>query len=106
MLARALERQQILRENLVLKEEFSKRHGFPRMIGEHPSMLQAGKKMQRVATTESSLLLLGESGTGQEMFAPAVHPLSPPATKPFCALHLAPLPQPLICIYLLVHDRP
>jgi DNA-binding NtrC family response regulator len=105
MLARALERQQILRENLVLKEEFSKRHGFPRMIGEHPSMLQAGKEMQRVATTESTVLLLGESGTGKELFARAVHQLSPRATKPFVAINCAAIPETLIENELFGHDR-
>jgi DNA-binding NtrC family response regulator len=105
MLARALERQQILRENLVLKEEFSKRHGFPRMIGEHPGMVQAGREMQRVASTESTVLLLGESGTGKELFARAVHQLSPRSGKPFVAINCAAIPETLIENELFGHDR-
>src|SRR5258708_34148795 len=83
ILSRALERQQLLRENLVLKEEFSRRHGFPRIIGEHPLMVQAGNEMQRVAATEATVLLLGESGTGKETFARAIPQLSPPSGKAF-----------------------
>ncbi|HET6844517.1 MAG TPA: sigma-54 dependent transcriptional regulator [Candidatus Angelobacter sp.] len=105
MLSRALERQQILRENLVLKEEFAKRHGFPRIIGEHPAMLQAGREMQRVAMTESTVLLLGESGTGKELFARATHQLSPRAGRPFIAINCAAIPETLIENELFGHDR-
>jgi DNA-binding NtrC family response regulator len=105
MLSRALERQQILRENLVLKEEFARRHGFPRIIGEHPAMLQAGREMQRVAMTESTVLLLGESGTGKELFARATHQLSPRAGRPFIAINCAAIPETLIENELFGHDR-
>src|SRR5579859_1453650 len=105
MLARALERQRILRENLVLKEEFAKRYGFPRIIGEHPAMLQAGREMQRVAVTESTVLLLGESGTGKELFARAIHQLSPRAERPFIALNCAAIPETLIENELFGHER-
>src|SRR5438309_5669801 len=53
LLARAIERQQLLRENLVLKEQYARRFGFPRIVGEHASMLQAAREMQRIAPTDS-----------------------------------------------------
>src|SRR5215472_1191869 len=89
LLARAIERQQLLRENLVLKEEYAQRYGFPRMVGEHPAMLAAAREMQRIAAADTTVLLLGESGTGKELFARAIHQLSARSNKPFVALNCA-----------------
>ncbi len=105
LLARALERQQLLRENVLLKEEYARRFGFPRIVGEHPSMLTAATEMQRIATTESTVLLLGESSTGKELFARALHQLSPRAAKPFLALNCAAIPETLIENELFGHER-
>src|ERR1700720_134512 len=66
LVARAAQQQELLRENLLLREEYTSRYGFPRIIGEHPSMQEATQQVQRVAATDSTLLLLGESGTGKE----------------------------------------
>src|SRR5438067_3806699 len=105
LLARAIERQQLLRENLVLKEEYAQRYGFPRMVGEHPAMLAAAREMQRIAATDSKVLLLGESGTGKELFARAIHQLSGRAAKPFVALNCAAIPETLVENELFGHDR-
>ena len=105
LLARALERQQLLRENLVLKEEVARRFGFPRIVGEHPEMQSAAREMQRVAPTDTTVLLLGESGTGKELFARALHQLSPRAGKPFVALNCAAIPETLVENELFGHER-
>jgi DNA-binding NtrC family response regulator len=105
LLARALERQQLLRENLVLKEEYAQRYGFPRMVGEHPSMLAAAREMQRIAGSDTTVLLLGESGTGKELFARAIHQLSPRSQKPFLALNCAAIPESLVENELFGHER-
>ena len=68
--------QELLRENLLLREEYTSRYGFPRIIGEHPSMQAATQQVQRVAATDSTLLLLGESGTGKEVLGRLIHKLS------------------------------
>src|ERR1700727_3925636 len=67
LLDRAAHQQELLRENLLLREEDAVRYGFPRMVGEHPSMKDASQMTQRVAATESTVLLLGESGTGKKV---------------------------------------
>ncbi|HEU5453361.1 MAG TPA: sigma-54 dependent transcriptional regulator [Terriglobales bacterium] len=105
LLARALERQHLLRENVVLKEEYARRFGFPRIVGEHPALQTAAREMQRIAATESTVLLLGESGTGKELFARAIHALSTRAGKPFIALNCAAIPETLIENELFGHER-
>jgi DNA-binding NtrC family response regulator len=105
LLARAIERQQLLRENLVLKEEYAQRYGFPRMVGEHPAMLAAAREMQRIAAADTTVLLLGESGTGKELFARAIHQLSARGNKPFVALNCAAIPETLVENELFGHER-
>jgi DNA-binding NtrC family response regulator len=105
LLARAMERNQLMRENIVLKEEYARRFGFPRIVGDHPAMKGVAKEMQRIAPTDATVLLLGESGTGKELFARAIHQLSPRATKPYIALNCAALPESLIENELFGHER-
>jgi len=105
LLERAARQQELLRENLLLREEYAARYGFPRIVGEHPSMNDASNMTQRVAATDSTVLLLGESGTGKELFARAVHHLSPRAEQPFVALNCAAIPEGLVENELFGHER-
>src|SRR6201998_1362837 len=56
LVARAAQQQELLRETLLLREEYTARYGFPRIIGEHPSMQAATQQVQRVARTGSTVL--------------------------------------------------
>jgi DNA-binding NtrC family response regulator len=105
LLQRATKEQELLRENLLLREEYSARYGFPRIVGEHPAMKEASQITQRVAATDSTVLLLGESGTGKELFARATHYLSPRAEYPFVALNCAAIPEGLVENELFGHER-
>jgi len=105
LLERAAKQQELLRENLLLREEYSARYGFPQIVGEHPAMKEASQITQRVAATDSTVLLLGESGTGKELFARAVHHLSPRADHPFVALNCAAIPEGLVENELFGHER-
>ncbi|HWG59525.1 MAG TPA: sigma-54 dependent transcriptional regulator [Candidatus Acidoferrales bacterium] len=105
LLERAAKQQELLRENLLLREEYSERYGFPRIVGEHPSMKDASQMTQRVAAADSTVLLLGESGTGKELFARAIHHLSPRAAQPFVALNCAAIPEGLVENELFGHER-
>ena len=105
LLKRAIERQQLLRENVVLREEFARIHGFPRILGDHPSIRTAAQEMQRIAPTDSTVLLLGESGTGKELFARAIHQLSPRAPKPMVAVNCAAIPETFIENELFGHEK-
>ena len=105
LLTRAIERQQLLRENLVLKEEYARSLGFPRIIGEDNVMRAVAREMQRIAPTDSAVLLLGESGTGKELFARAIHQLSPRAAKPLVSINCAAIPESLLENELFGHER-
>jgi DNA-binding NtrC family response regulator len=105
LLERAARQQELLRENLLLREEYAARYGFPRIVGEDPAMKAASQMTQRVAQTDSTVLLLGQSGTGKELFARAIHHLSPRAEAPFVALNCAAIPEGLVENELFGHER-
>jgi DNA-binding NtrC family response regulator len=105
LVERALEQARLRTENMLLREEWSRRYGFPRIIGESDAIKRAVAETQRVAPTEATVLLLGESGTGKELFARAVHHLSPRRDKPFVAINCAAIPETLIESELFGHER-
>ena len=105
LVARALEQARLRTENLLLREEWSRRYGFPRIIGESEAIKRAVSETQRVAATEATVLLLGESGTGKELFARAIHHLSKRRDQPFVAVNCAAIPETLIENELFGHER-
>jgi transcriptional regulator with PAS, ATPase and Fis domain len=105
LVERALEQARLRTENILLREEWSRRYGFPRILGESDILKRAVGETQRVAQTETTVLLLGESGTGKELFARAVHHLSSRRDKPFVAINCAAIPETLIENELFGHER-
>ena len=105
LVERALEQARLRTENILLREEWSRRYGFPRILGESDILKRAVGETQRVAQTETTVLLLGESGTGKELFARAVHHLSPRRNHPFVAINCAAIPETLIENELFGHER-
>src|SRR5690349_2818555 len=105
LVERALEQSRLRTENILLRDEWSKRYGFPRILGESAAIKRAVAETQRVAQTEATVLLLGESGTGKELFARAVHHLSNRRDKPFVAINCAAIPETLIENELFGHER-
>src|SRR5215510_2780492 len=65
---RAIEQSKLRAESILLREEYSRRYGFPRIIGESLVMQKVGREIQQVAATPTTVLLMGESGTGKELF--------------------------------------
>src|SRR5262245_20920028 len=105
LVERALEQSRLRTENILLREEWSKHYGFPRILGESEAIKRAVAETQRVAQTEATVLLLGDSGTGKELFARAVHHLSNRREKPFVAINCAAIPETLIENELFGHER-
>ena len=105
LVQRAARQQELLRENLLLREEYAARYGFPRIVGEHTSIREVSQQIQKVAATDATVLLLGESGTGKELFARAVHHLSARREQPFVAVNCAAIPEGLVENELFGHER-
>jgi DNA-binding NtrC family response regulator len=79
--------------------------GAPAIVGRHPRLRTAVRLLQRVAVTESTVLLTGESGTGKELFARSLHALSPRRGGPFVALNCAAIPEALLENELFGHEK-
>jgi formate hydrogenlyase transcriptional activator len=89
-------RDQLAVEKLYLEEEIRVDHNFGDFIGESPSIQRVLQQIQTVAPTEATVLLLGETGTGKELLARALHELSPRTERTFVRLSGAALPIGLL----------
>jgi DNA-binding NtrC family response regulator len=105
LIDRALEQRRLLVENILLKEEFQRNYGIPKIIGESAAIQTVSREIQRVAPTDATVLLTGESGTGKEVFSRAIHQLSPRRDKPFVAVNCAAIPHTLIENELFGHEK-
>src|SRR6185503_60259 len=105
LVERTLEGARLRAENILLRDEYARRYGFPRIIGDSTAMQKVGREIQQVAATPTTVLLLGESGTGKELFARAIHHLSPRRNAPFIAINCAAIPDTLIENELFGHEK-
>jgi DNA-binding NtrC family response regulator len=105
LVRRALEHRSLLRENLILKERFSRELEFPEIIGESPALKRSLDQVRRVAPTDATVLLEGESGTGKELFARAIHHLGSRKNHSFLALNCAAIPEGLLESELFGHEK-
>jgi DNA-binding NtrC family response regulator len=92
-------------ENARLRRELIGDGQFGRMIGASGSMRRVFEMADRVAATDATVLLLGESGTGKDLMAQEIHERSPRAGKPFVAVNCAALPETLIESELFGYER-
>ena len=105
LIDRALEQRRLLLENILLKEEFQRAYGIPKIIGDSPAIQGVSQAIQRVAPTDATVLLTGESGTGKEVFSRAIHQLSNRRDKPFVTVNCAAIPHSLIENELFGHEK-
>jgi DNA-binding NtrC family response regulator len=105
LIDRALQQRRLLLENMLLKEEFQRMYGIPKIIGDSPAMQTVSHNIQRVAPTDATVLLTGESGTGKEVFSRAIHQLSTRRDKPFVTVNCAAIPHTLIENELFGHEK-
>lgn len=92
-------------ENVYLREEIKLEHHFDEIIGESQAMKAVLRKVEQVAPTDSTVLLLGETGTGKELIARAVHDLSPRSTKPLVRVNCGAIPANLVESELFGHEK-
>ncbi|GAC1661227.1 MAG: sigma-54 dependent transcriptional regulator [Candidatus Acidiferrum sp.] len=93
------------KENDVLRRQLTSEGQFGRMIGRSAGMRKTFEMAERVAPTASTVLILGESGTGKDLLAQEIHARSPRASKAFVAVNCASLPETLIESELFGHER-
>jgi Nif-specific regulatory protein len=85
--------------------ELHQRYGFEQIIGRSPLLREALRRAAQVARTEATVLITGDSGTGKELVARAIHHASPRADGPFVAVNCAALPDTLLESELFGHER-
>ena len=93
---KAMDKAVLQRRVLELENKLSSKFGFDRIIGTSPAITAAIKLAQRVATTDTTVLILGETGTGKEVFAEAIHQASPRNAKPFVAINCSAFSKELL----------
>jgi DNA-binding NtrC family response regulator len=93
---RALERRQLLQENVELRSEVSSKYRFENIIGASPQMQNVYRLIAKCAPTNSTVMLTGESGTGKELIARAIHYNSLRKDKPFVAVDCNSLSENLL----------
>jgi len=93
------------KENSALRSQLATEGQFGAMIGRSPGMRRAFEIADRVAATDSTVLILGESGTGKDLLAQEIHARSPRSAKPFVAVNCAALPETLIESELFGYER-
>src|SRR6267142_5940223 len=79
--------------------------GFEEIVGHGPALKSALVEVQRVAPTNSTVLVLGETGTGKELIARAIHKISPRCDRPFVSLNCAAIPFDLLESELFGHEK-
>src|SRR6266480_3708857 len=105
VIERAMNRRRLQTEYVLLKEEYQRRFGLPRVLGEDPALKETMLAIQRAASTDTTVLILGESGTGKELMSRALHQLSPRAKGPFVAINCAAIPEALLENELFGHEK-
>jgi transcriptional regulator with GAF, ATPase, and Fis domain len=96
---------QLEAENVYLREEASQARGFDEIVGDSPLVRQALQRTALVAPTNTAVLIRGETGTGKELIARAIHRLSPRRDAPLVVVNCAALPASLIEAELFGHDK-
>lgn len=89
LIYKALEKVQLQKRVQALENLVQQKIGFEKIIGESPALKRAIELAQKVAPTDTTVLITGETGTGKEVFAQAIHQASKRQTKPFVALNCA-----------------
>ncbi len=105
IVGRGLAAKRLRQENQLLKRDLKDRYGFEQMIGKSRSMQEIYILIEKVASTDSTVLITGESGTGKEMAARAVHLQGARRDHPFVSINCAALPENLLESELFGHVR-
>jgi formate hydrogenlyase transcriptional activator len=98
-------KNQLAREKLYLEDEIRSEMSFDEIVGESPSLRAVLRQVETVAPTDSTVLIQGETGTGKELMARAIHNLSPRREHTFVKVNCAAIPIGLLESELFGHER-
>ena len=96
---------QLYKENIALREEIVRTSMFEEIVGESPALQTVLARVTKVAPTDSSVLVTGETGTGKELIARAIHNRSQRAARAFVSVNCAAIPTTLISSELFGHEK-
>jgi PAS domain S-box-containing protein len=97
--------EEIRKENIVLREELGKTSMFEEVIGTSSVLQMVLARAAKVAPTDSTVLIMGETGTGKELIARAIHKRSKRSERPFISVNCAAVPSSLIMSELFGHEK-
>jgi formate hydrogenlyase transcriptional activator len=97
--------ERLRNENLVLREEIDRSSMFEEIVGSCKPMRHLLKQVEKVAPSDSTVLILGETGTGKELIARALYRRSKRANRPFIRVNCAAIPESLIASELFGHEK-
>ena len=97
--------EQLQRENVALREEIDKTSMFEEIVGASPALTAVLALVSKVAASDSTVLITGETGTGKELVARAIHRRSGRSSKAFVAVNCAAIPRELIASELFGHEK-
>jgi len=100
-----VEHQNLIEENISLRRKIEDRFHFEGIIAKSPKMLKIFELIKTIAPTTATVLIIGETGTGKEVIARAIHHQSPRRNKPFIATSCAALPESLLESELFGHEK-
>jgi len=103
--SKILDQKHLALENEFLRKQLKERFGLDNMVGKSPRMIQVFDTLQQIAPTKSTVLITGETGTGKELVAYALHANSPRQDKVFQPVNCAALPESLLESELFGHER-
>jgi DNA-binding NtrC family response regulator len=105
VIAKALEKRRLVQENLALKQEMARRDRVNGFVGESSEMRTVLKLIQKVADTDSTVLIQGERGAGKELVASSIHKQSARKTNPFVIIDCGSLQENLLESELFGHEK-